>query len=66
MDIRYPHIKVQLTGVDGNAFSILAACSKAMRQNGVTTKEIDLFMEETMSGDYNHLLRTCQLWVNVR
>jgi len=66
MDVRYPHIKVKLIGEDGNAFSIIAACIREMRKSGVTAPEIKLFTEETMSGDYNHLLQTCMKWVDVR
>jgi hypothetical protein len=29
---RYPNVKVQLTGEDGNAFAIIGAVSKALRR----------------------------------
>jgi hypothetical protein len=51
-----PH--VQLTGKDGNAFSILGSCSKAAKKAGWTKDEIDSFMSEAMLGDYDHLLAT--------
>jgi hypothetical protein len=49
-------IPVQLG--DGNAFSILGACSSAMKKAGVHAKEWKSFHAEATSGDYNHLLRT--------
>ncbi len=65
MDIKYPEIEVQLTGNDGNAFSIMGAVSKALRRGGASKEEIELYMTESMSGDYNNLLRVAMRWVNV-
>lgn len=62
---RYPEIKVKLTGKDGNAFAVLGNVKRAMRKAGVEATEINLFLEEAMAGDYNHLLRTCMEWVDV-
>ena len=64
-DMRYPDINVPLVGIDGNAFSIMNAVSGALRDAGVSKEERDEFMNEAMSGDYNHLLRTCMEWVDV-
>jgi|SRR6266536_389757 len=64
MDTRYPDIHVKLVGTDGNAFSILGTVSKAMRRAGLGKTEIDAFMKEAMSGDYNNLLATCMRWVD--
>jgi hypothetical protein len=63
--VRYPAIKVRLTGKDGNAFSILGNVVREMRRHGVETRVIDQFQEEAMSGDYDHLLQTCMKWVDV-
>lgn len=65
MEIKYPEIEVQLTGNDGNAFSIMGAVSKALRRGGASKEEIELYMTESMSGDYNNLLRVAMRWVNV-
>lgn len=64
--VKYPNIKVQLTGNDGNAFAIMGAVKNALRKEGVSREEQDEFMEEAMSGDYNNLLCTCMKWVDVR
>lgn len=60
---KYPEIKVQLTGQDGNAFMIMGAVSKALRSGGVPPEEISQYVEESTSGDYDNLLRTVAKWV---
>ena len=65
MNVKYPEITVELVGNDGNAFAVLGSVSKAMRRAGVDKSDIDAFMDEAMSGDYNHLLQTAMNWVNV-
>jgi len=32
---------------------------------GIGKEERDAFMDEAMSGDYDHLLQTCMKWVSV-
>ena len=65
-NIRYPEITVQLTGRDGNAFSVLGEVSRGLRSAGVSQDEQDEFFTEATSGDYNHLLRTAMEWVVVK
>ena len=62
---KYPEITVQLLGRDGNAFSVLGAVRRALRENGVSPSEIAAFLNEATSGDYDALLRTCMKWVEV-
>ena len=62
---KYPNIEVQLSGVNGNAFMIIGTVQKVMRRNGVPLAEISAFVNEAMSGDYDHVLRTCMEWVEV-
>jgi hypothetical protein len=62
---KYPEIEVQLTGQDGNAYAIMGAVQKALRKAEVSKDEIDEYLKESMSGDYNHLLRTAMAWVSV-
>ena len=64
-DVKYPDITVVLVGKDGNAFAILGRMRAAMKRAEVLQIEIDRFMDETKSGDYDHLLQTCMEWVNV-
>jgi 3-oxoacyl-[acyl-carrier-protein] synthase III len=63
--VKYPQVKVQLTGEDGNAFSIMGKVQNALRRAGVSKDEIDLYIQESTSGDYDHLLATAHQWVDV-
>lgn len=65
MATRYPEIEVELVGNDGNAFAVLGAVQKALRRAGVPQDEIDEFMDDATSGDYDHLLQVCMEWVEV-
>jgi hypothetical protein len=65
MEPKFPHVEVELVGQDGNAFAVLGAASKAMRQANVDKADIDMMMDEAMSGDYNHLLQTVMATVAV-
>jgi hypothetical protein len=64
--MKYPNVKVKLTGKDGNAFAILGRVRVALKKAKVPQTEIDAFLSEAMSGDYNNLLCTCMKWVNVK
>lgn len=62
---KYPNVTVQLSGEDGNAFSIMGAVRRALRRAGVSDDEVKQYMDESMSGDYDNLLRTAMRWVDV-
>lgn len=62
--MKYPNVYVKLVGEEGNAFSILARVSNALKKAGVSKEEISQFQKEAMSSDYNHLLNVVQDWVN--
>lgn len=61
-DVKYPHVSVQLTGMNGNAFNLLGLCRRAAQAAGVPSEEISAFVAEATTDDYNHLLATCQRW----
>lgn len=63
--IRYPDVTVALVGQDGNAFAILSRVQRALRRAGAPQEDVDAFLEEAMSGDYDHLLQTVMRWVAV-
>jgi hypothetical protein len=63
---RYPDVVVQLTGNDGNAFTILATIQKALKRAGVEKSEVDAYLTDSTAGDYDHLLRTAMEWVTVK
>ena len=51
-------VNLELVGVNGNAFMIMAVFQRQARREGWTKKEIDLVLKEAKSSDYNHLLAT--------
>ena len=56
-------VKMQLAGLDGNAFALMGAFSRNARRQGWTRDEIDTVLTECRSGDYDHLL--CTLMDNI-
>ena len=64
MNPKHPDITVELSGHDGNAFSVLGRCRKAAREAGFSEEEIAGFTTEAMADDYNHLLQTALNWFN--
>jgi hypothetical protein len=55
---------VKLVGEDGNAFAILGRVKSALKKAGLT-EEAEQYHKEATSGDYDHLLRTTLLYVNI-
>lgn len=51
-------VKLELVGLDGNAWFLMGAFSKAAKEQGWTKEDIAIVMKECMSGDYNHLLQS--------
>ena len=60
METKFPHIEVQLTGSDGNAFAIIGKVKRALPSDVQAE-----FMAEATSGDYNNVLATAMRWVNI-
>lgn len=56
---------VQLTGTDGNAYSIIGNCERALKHEGNSKEVIDAFRTEAMSGDYDHVLQTAMTYCEV-
>jgi hypothetical protein len=65
METTKPKPPVKLIGEDGNAFAVLGACMKALRGAGYTKQEVDAFVAEATSGDYDHVLCTAMRWCEV-
>lgn len=61
----FPHITVQLSGEDGNAFAIIGRVLAAMREDDVPKATREEFVTEATSGDYDDVLRTCMKYVDV-
>ena len=60
--VKYPDIYVRLVHEDGNAFSILARVTSAMKRNGLGQAEIDEFISAATASSYDNLLRTVCDW----
>jgi len=63
---KYPAIKAKLIGQDGNAFAIIATVKQSLRKGNVPQNDIDEFVVEAMSGDYNNVIVTAMKWVTVK
>ena len=63
---KYPDIRVQLTGEDGNIFSILGRVQQEMRRKGVPQAQRDQFFTEvTATKSYDEALGVVMTWVKV-
>lgn len=60
-----PRAEVQLTGEDGNGFFIVGRAMSAMHKAGYNKAIIEAYMEEALSGDYDHLLQTTMKYCTV-
>jgi hypothetical protein len=58
-------VEVQLVGNDGNAFAIMGAVQSALKKAGASKEELDEYLADSMSGDYDNLLRVAMEWVEV-
>lgn len=65
--MKYPNIKflIERSGPSGNAFWIIGKIRKEMVKNGVPAGIIANFINESTSGDYEHLLSVCQEYVDL-
>ena len=57
-EAKYPHVKFQLVGVDGNAFAVMGLAAREARRAGLTKEQIQEYQTDAMSCDYNKLLCT--------
>jgi len=53
---------IQLVGIDGNAAAIMGTMARALRNAGNPKWMIDLYYSQSMSGDYDHLLRVAMIY----
>lgn len=62
---KYPHVHVQLSGEDGNAFFIIGRVRSAMREAGLDAAAVTAYSNEAMDGDYEHVLSVTANTVSV-
>lgn len=66
MDVRYPNVKVELIGGDGNAFAIIGTVSKALKRANVPMDEVKAFQQQCMQSEsYDALLGLVMQTVDV-
>lgn len=65
MEPKYPQVKVELVGHNGNAFAILGRVIREMRRAGLTQEQREEYQREATAGDYDHLLQTTMRYVEV-
>jgi|688.fasta_scaffold663191_2 hypothetical protein len=51
-------VKINLVGIDGNAYLLMGAWTRAARKQERTAEEIKAVIDDCTSGNYGHLLRT--------
>lgn len=51
-------VKLQLVGLNGNAFSVMGAFKNAARKQGWSPEEVKEVLDKAMASDYDHLLAT--------
>ena len=62
---RYPDVKVQLSGEDGNAFAIIGRISQELRRAGYREAAKEWQGEAVQADSYDALLRKDMSWVEV-
>jgi hypothetical protein len=55
---RVEKVRLQLVGLDGNAFSLLGTFRRAARQQGWSEEKVQAVCDEATAGNYDHLLAT--------
>lgn len=57
-------MKYTLTGVDGNAYSIMGYTMDAMKREKFEEGDIEQMLADATSGDYYNLIRVCSSWID--
>ena len=65
MKVRPVKPRVQLIGMNGNAFAILGRVERALRDAGRSREEVERFHKEATAGDYDNLLRVVSEYVEI-
>ena len=53
-------VRLDLAGLDGNAFNLLGKFSKQARREGWSDEEREAVLADAKMGDYDHLLQVLQ------
>jgi hypothetical protein len=55
----------KLTGIDGNAYSIMGYVSEAMKEQKFAKEDINEYIKKATSSDYYHLLRVSLAYIGL-
>jgi hypothetical protein len=58
-------VELDLAGPGGNAYSIMGNVMAAIKMAGATKEQVDAYIAESTSGDYDQLVDTAKRWCNV-
>ena len=62
---KFPHVHVQLSGKDGNVFSIIGKVQRALREGGASDDDVHAFWEQVCNASsYDEALLTIMRWVD--
>lgn len=63
---KYPAIHVRFTGQNGNAFNLIAICTRAAKDCDLPRSEIAAFQAEVLAAeDYDGVIQTAMRWFRV-
>lgn len=63
---KYPLINAKVSQYNGRIEPVVGTIKRAMKRAGVPQHEIDAFVREAMASDFDHVLKVCMTYVNVR
>lgn len=55
--------EIDLSVIDGNAYAIMGAAQRILKQAGATPEELSEYLADSMSSDYEHLVETVGKWL---
>ena len=55
--------EIDLSQIDGNAYAIMGAAQRILKQAGAGKEELDQYLADSMSSDYEHLVETVGKWL---
>ena len=56
-------VEIDLSAIDGNAYAIMGAVQRKLKTAGASKEELDQYLAESMSGDYDNLIATVGKWL---
>jgi 3-oxoacyl-[acyl-carrier-protein] synthase III len=63
---KYSNVALKIGETDSDPCAVVNAAARALRKAGAPPEEIDAFMKEALSRDYNHVLNTTMAWVGFK